>query len=125
MFVVLDLETTGLSSQEDTIIEIALVKIDRNTFEEVDRFSSFVQPGRDIPQIISQITNIFNEDVENAPTFSRLQQQVQDFIEDFPLIGHNIPFDIRFLESHGIDVSSNPSIDTFFSPTFCVQIWNL
>jgi DNA polymerase-3 subunit alpha (Gram-positive type) len=118
MFIVLDLETTGLSARDDSIIECAFVKIDRETFKEVDRFSSFVNPGRDIPGLITQITNIFERDVSSAPKFSELQDDIQDFIQGFPLIGHNIPFDVRFLESHGIDTSKNPYIDTFFLANF-------
>lgn len=118
MFIVLDLETTGLSAKDDTIIECAFVKIDRNTFEEIDRFSSFVNPWVEIPGLISQITNIFESDIEGAPKFWDIQDDIQDFIEWLPLIGHNIPFDIRFLEAHGIDTSKNPYIDTFFLANF-------
>ena len=98
MFIVLDLETTGLSARDDSIIECAFIKIDRESFQEIDRFTSFVNPGRDIPGLISQITNIFSEDLIDAPKFSDIQDDVQDFIEGLPLIGHNIPFDVRFLD---------------------------
>lgn len=118
MFIVLDLETTGLSAREDSIIEFAFIKFDRQTFQEIDRFTSFVNPNREVPPLISQITNIFNEDLEGAPDFAHVQDDIQDFIEGLPLIGHNIPFDIRFLESHGIDTSKNPYIDTFFLANF-------
>lgn len=114
MFIVLDLETTGLSARDDSIIEIALIKIRREDFSEVDRFHCFVNPERDIPVLISQITNIFDEDVQGAKKFHQIADEVQDFIEWFPLIWHNIPFDVRFLESHDIDTSKNPYIDTFF-----------
>jgi len=114
MLVVLDLETTGLSAKDDGIIEIALVKIKRDDFSEVDRFHCFIDPEREIPTLISQITNIFDSDVQGAKKFHEVSDEVQDFIEWFPLIWHNIPFDIRFLESHGIDTSKNPYIDTFF-----------
>lgn len=114
MFIVLDLETTGLSAKDDAIIEIALIKINREDFSEVDRFHCFVNPGREIPPLISQITNIFDEDVQDAKRFDQIADDVQDFIEWLPLIGHNIPFDVRFLESHDIDTSKNPYIDTFF-----------
>lgn len=114
MFIVLDLETTWLSPRDDTIIELAFVKIRREDFSIVDRFHCFVNPEREIPVLISQITNIFQSDVENAKKFHEIRDDVQDFIEWFPLIGHNISFDIRFLESHWIDTSKNPYIDTFF-----------
>lgn len=114
MFIVLDLETTGLSPRDDAIIEIALIKIDRQSFKEVDRFHCFVNPEREIPLLITQITNIFDDDVKDAKRFEEISDEVQDFIEWNPLIGHNISFDVRFLESHGIDTSKNPYIDTFF-----------
>jgi len=81
MFVVLDLETTGLSPKEDTIIECAFIKIDRKTFIEVDRYTSFINPKRDIPELISGITNIFDKDVEDAPVFSDVNGDIEDFIE--------------------------------------------
>ncbi len=118
MFIVLDLETTGLSAKDDEIIDIALVKINREDFLEVDRYTTFIRPNASIPALISQITNIFDDDVEDAPRFSDISDDVQDFIEGYPIIGHNIIFDIRFLESHGIDTSKNPSIDTFFLANF-------
>ncbi len=118
MFVVLDVETTWLSSVDDRIIEIALIKISPKDFREVDRISTFVNPEIPIPKMISQITTIFDTDVEEAPVFEDIREQIQEFIEDFPLIGHNIPFDIRFLESHGIVTTKNAKIDTFFLANF-------
>lgn len=126
MFIVLDLETTWLSAKDDAIIEIALIKIDRKDFSELDRFHCFVNPERPIPSLISQITNIFDHDVSGAKKFSYISDEVQDFIQGFPLIGHNISFDIRFLESHGIDTSKNPYIDTFFLANFlCYDLKSL
>lgn len=118
MFVVLDLETTWLSAKDESIIEIACIKIDRKTFEEIDRFHSFVQPDKDIPEFISQITNIFQSDLEDAPSFHHILPEIEDFIGWYPIIGHNISFDLRFLESHGVDISKNPPIDTFFLANF-------
>lgn len=126
MFIVLDLETTGLSPKEDSIIEYAFIKIDRQSFRECDRLTGFVNPQKPIPELISQITNIFDSDVENSPKFSNVLDEIQDFIEWFPIIGHNISFDARFLESHGIDLSKNPRIDTFFLANFlCHELKSL
>ena len=126
MFIVLDLETTWLSAAEDAIIECAFVKIDRKTFKEIDRYATFVNPGREIPELISGITNIFEKDIVDAPSFSDIRDEIQDFIEGYPLIWHNIPFDVRFLESHGIDTSKNPLIDTFFLANFlCYELKSL
>lgn len=126
MFVILDLETTGLSSNEDAIIECAFVKIERENFQEVDRYTTFVNPERDIPELISQITNIFDSDVARAPKFWDIRGDIEDFIQGLPLIGHNISFDISFLQSHGIDCSKNLCIDTFTLANFlCYDIKSL
>ncbi len=126
MFIVLDLETTGLSPREDTIIECAFIKINRETFREESRFTTYINPEREIPGLISQITNIFHKDVEDAPIFEQVLDEIQDFIEWFPLIWHNVSFDIRFLESHGVDCSKNPPIDTFFLANFlCYKLKSL
>lgn len=121
MFVVLDLETTGLSPKNDSIIEIACVKIDPISWEEIDRLHSYVNTSQEIPKLISQITGIFSEDIEGAPNFWDLRDDVEDFLRDMVLIGHNIPFDISFLESHGIELHANPRIDTFFLANFLVR----
>ena len=118
MYVVLDLETTGLDPLSDEIIEVACVKIDRKTFQEVDRWTSFIAPQNSVPELISQITHIFPDDLVGAPEFSEIRETLQEFIAGYPIIGHNISFDIRFLQSHGVDVSKNPKIDTFFFANF-------
>jgi len=63
MIVCFDLETTGLDKYTDKIIEVAMIKFDELTFEIIDSYSSFVDPEREIPEIISNITNIFDTDV--------------------------------------------------------------
>ena len=63
MLVCFDLETTGLDPKNDKIIEVALVKFDEKTFEIHDTFSTLVDPEMAIPELISNITNIFDEDV--------------------------------------------------------------
>lgn len=69
MFIVLDLETTGLSAKDDAIIEIACVKIERRSFKEVARFTSFIHPEREIPDFIQTLTHISAKDIEKAPVF--------------------------------------------------------
>jgi len=119
--VALDLETTGLDSSVDGIIEVALVKIDPETFEVQDVFQSFVNPEKPIPEIISQITSITMEMVENAPTFSQIQEQVSDFIGGAPILGHNTNFDRDFLLAFGIPLENNLVLDTFALANFLLR----
>lgn len=118
MFVVIDLETTWLSSREDEIIEIACIKIERETFKELDRYHCFVKPDKPIPSLISQITNIFDRDVEDSKSFEEIAGEVEDFIDGLPIVGHNISFDVGFLRENNIDVTNIPTIDTFFLANF-------
>lgn len=94
-FSVVDVETTGLGPANNNIIEIGLVKI--KNFKVIDRYNSFINPGRSIPPFITQFTGISNDDVYNAPFFEDLVKPLQDFLEDSVLVGHNLQFDISFL----------------------------
>jgi len=74
LIVALDLETTWVDSKNDKILEVALVKFDENTFEIIDTFSTLINPWIPIPEVISNITNIFDQDVVNAPFFDDEQK---------------------------------------------------
>jgi predicted DnaQ family exonuclease/DinG family helicase len=113
-FVALDVETTGLDAKKDRIIELGAVKY-RNG-REVDCYSSFVDPGCPVPEYISKITGIYDDDLEEAPLFGEILDQVEEFIGTFPICGHKVDFDISFLNAErgrsGRGEVSNSSIDT-------------
>lgn len=114
MIVAVDLETTGVESRKDKIIEIGLIKFNPTTFEVVDTFTTFINPWIPIPEIISNITNIFDSDVREAPFLDRdMCQKVADFIGEAPLLAHNTQFDREFLMAAGIDIQDNLVLDTF------------
>lgn len=118
MIICLDLETTGLDKYNDRIIEIALVKFDERTFEVIDTFSSLVSPWIPIPDVISNITNIYDEDLIWAPKLDELKKDIIAFIWDLPILWHNITFDIDFFINNWIPVDSNIKLDTFFLANF-------
>ena len=118
MIIWFDLETTGLDKNNDKIIEIALVKFDENTFEIIDTYSTFINPQIPIPDLISNLTNIHDWDVENAPTIDEVKQEVLDFIGNTALLWHNIFFDRDFFVKNNIHVEHNNLIDTFFLANF-------
>ena len=95
-YVVLDCETSGLSPTTNDIIEIALIKYVNG--ELVDTFSTLVAPSCPISSRITAITGITNADLKNAPPAEEVIPNVWSFIEGFVLVGHNIPFDIKFLK---------------------------
>lgn len=94
-FTVVDVETTGVSAKYNNVIEIGSVKIEN--LEIKDRFSSFINPARDIPFYITNLTGITNDDVYDAPMFSDIAYEFKNFMQDSVLVGHNINFDYSFL----------------------------
>lgn len=113
MIIALDLETTGLDNIHDSILEVALVKFDPQTFEIIDTFSSLVNPEVEIPELITNITNISESDVIDSPIWSEIQDSVEDFIWNCPILGHNTQFDSWFLRSNGIELRNTIELDTF------------
>ncbi len=108
--VALDIETTGLDSLRDAIIEIGAVKYDGH--QVVERWQSLINPQRMIPAQITQLTGITNEMVRDAPPIKAVIQQFTDFVGDLPVVGHNVRFDLGFLNVH-TKFTRNPVNDTF------------
>ena len=90
-YVVYDLETTGLSSQYNEIIEIAAAKVKHGMI--VDEFSSYVKPKRPINEFITELTSITNDDVRMAEPIEIVLPRFQAFIENTVLVAHNASFD--------------------------------
>lgn len=105
MFVSLDLETTGFDPNLDKIIEFGAVKFDLTGAKETLKF--FVNPGVTLPKIITHITNIKDSDLKDAPPFEDKRAEVQAFIGNLPIIGHNIKFDLAFLEANKIEIKNS------------------
>jgi predicted DnaQ family exonuclease/DinG family helicase len=94
-FVALDLETTGLDNKNDRIMEIGAVKYLGG--RPAGEFTTFVNPKMPIPAAITTLTGIRDADVASAPSFESIAASLLDFIVDLPLCGHQIEFDINFL----------------------------
>lgn len=94
-YVVVDIETTGLSPQYDEIIEIAAIKY--KSGEKVDLFSTLVKPEYEIDEYITELTGITNEMVATAPKIADCIGYFKEFIGNEIIIGYNVNFDINFL----------------------------
>ena len=107
-YVVLDVETTGLfPKRADRVVEIALIRVDAlgNVIEE---FETLINPNRDLgPTYIHGITG---EDVLRAPSFEDIGRQLLDRVEAATLIGHNIRFDLAFLNAEFSRLNCSPRI---------------
>lgn len=108
--VALDLETTGLDTQQDAIIEIGAVRFSNRRVE--DEFKSLVNPGKQIPNFITQLTGITNAMVKNAPRIDEVIGDLEEFVGDLPVLGHNVKFDLGFVRQQGI-LKYNEGLDTY------------
>ncbi len=109
-YVALDLETTGLQSERDAILEIGAVKFRGD--EVLDTWSSLVNPNRPIPHKIERLTGISQSQVERAPALHSLLPALMRFVGENPMVGHNIQFDRAFLQRAGYSAMP-PALDTF------------
>lgn len=94
--VFLDLETTGMNIVTDRIVEIALIKVFPDGKEEEKVYR--INPGVDIPENVSKIHGIYNEDVKDKPVFKEVARTIAAFIEGCDFAGFNSNrFDIPLL----------------------------
>ena len=108
--VALDIETTGLDSQKDAIIEIGAVRFSGRRVE--DEWSTLIHPGRPIPPYITQLTGITDQMVLQAPPIKSVIRELANFVNDDPILGHNVGFDLSFLRRYGI-LQLNETVDTY------------
>jgi DNA polymerase III epsilon subunit family exonuclease len=92
--VVIDTETTGTDPKMSDLVEIAAVKIKGTKI--VDRWSTFVNPGR--PIVGNQMHGITDKDVKGAPSPKEAADKLLDFVGDGLIVGHNVGFDLGFIE---------------------------
>lgn len=104
-FVVFDIETTGLSKTDDEITEIGAVKVSGGKI--TDRWSTFVNPGRPIPEKIVKLTSITDEMVADAPKINEILGEFLEFCHGCVLVAHNAKFDTGFIKQaakkHGFE----------------------
>jgi len=96
-FVAFDLETTGLSSRTDRIIEIGAVVLKNG--QEIDRFQTFVDPERKLDRKIVDLTGITDEMLAGAPKIEEVLPKFLDFIGNRVLVAHNSDFDTGFIRA--------------------------
>ena len=100
-FIILDIETTGLSRHIHKITEFAGINVKWNKsageFRISDKFSTLINPLIEIPPFITKLTGITNEMVEDAPIFSDIAQDIRNFIGGNTIVAHNTTFDFNFL----------------------------
>jgi DNA polymerase III epsilon subunit family exonuclease len=111
-FVVFDLETTGLDSTKHEIIEIAAIRVNRDS-EKHDTIQSLVKPSKKIPKKIVEITGITQDMIDrDGEALDHALNEFVEFVGDLRLVSFNAPFDMAFLnvatEKCGVKPFKNP-----------------
>lgn len=122
--VIVDIETTGFSVLNDSIIEICALKIKNNKIE--DEFSSLVRPNKPVPSFISNLTGITNEMLKDAIECRSALKNFCNFIQTNPIVGHNIRFDLSFINKNLEQFYNNTLPNNFFDTlALARKIYNL
>ncbi|MCL1905882.1 MAG: exonuclease domain-containing protein [Clostridiales bacterium] len=100
-YVIVDVETTGLDAAADELIEIAAVKVRRGLI--VEDFSTFVKAEQPIPPYISNLTGIYDEMLEQAPSPRQAIDMLAAFIGTADIAAHNASFDSAFIHRYWPD----------------------
>jgi len=115
-FTILDVETTGLSSLNgDRVIEIAALKIRDNKVS--GKFETFVDPQRELSYEAFLVNGITDEMLKGAPKAREILPELMAFIGDSVIVGHNVKFDLNFINNE-LDLvghtkwDSHPAMDT-------------
>jgi len=96
-YVAFDLETTGLSSRDDKIIEIGAVLMENG--RELDRFQTFVDPGMKLSRDTTELTGITDGMLRGAPKLEEVFPKFLEFVGGRVLVAHNADFDTGFIRA--------------------------
>ncbi|MEI7556564.1 exonuclease domain-containing protein [Candidatus Chlorohelix sp.] len=116
VYVALDIESTGGGeTDQGEIIEVAAIRFrleEGGVARILERWQTLVRPRNPIPYKITHLTGIRQTDVEHAPTFNEIREKLQQFLGNFPLVGHSIESDFAFLSRQEFRVTNIP-LDTY------------
>ena len=105
------IETTGIITSTDKIVEIAALKIDKNNIKSL--FHQIINPEKEIDKNISKIIGYSNEELKKYPKITEINERFINFINSSTLIGHNNDFIFGFLNKELNVEISNQKIDVF------------
>ena len=113
-YVVFDTETTGFNAGYDQMIEIGAVKIKEGAI--IDRFDELINPGKHIPDKITELTCITDDMVKDCDNEENVTKRFLEWTGNLPMVAHNAKFDISFIESsmrkYNLGEFKNTVIDT-------------
>ena len=112
--VILDTETTGISSRDHRIVEIGCIEmIDRKLTGNT--FHVYINPEKQLDQEVINIHGLTNAFLADKPTYDAVAQPFYDFIKGAELVIHNAPFDVGFINMENARLKrGNPGLVTDF-----------
>ncbi|MDB5225167.1 MAG: polC [Candidatus Adlerbacteria bacterium] len=96
-YAIVDTETTGMSPAHGGIIEIGILRVEDGRV--VKKYHSLIRPERRISHVIMGITGISNEELENAPTFDQVSEDIREMLDGAVFVAHNARFDYAFIKA--------------------------
>ncbi len=97
LFAVIDVETTGGGINGNRLTEICIVLL-RGT-EVIDKFTSLINPEKEIPRQITALTGIDNKMVADAPRFHEVAKKIEELTREAIFVAHNVNFDYNVLRN--------------------------
>lgn len=109
-FSIVDVETTGLNSIRDRIIEIAVITVDNGKIKHT--FKTLVNPDVPIPPEITRLTGITDSKLKNAPGFYDISDHLYSLLHGGIIAAHHARFDYGFLKQefmrYGTEFTAKP-----------------
>lgn len=110
-YVVVDIETNGLSADSSEIIEIAAIRYTDGI--KVDSFSTLIKPSRKIDRFITNLTGITDSMVADAPQIENAIWAFYSYAGSDILVGYNVNFDVNFLYDNLMGCYGIPLTNSF------------
>jgi len=96
-YAIVDTETTGVSAARGQIIEIGILRVEGGKL--VKTFKSLINPGRLLSHTIAGITGITDAELEAAPYFEDIAEEIYEMLSGAVLVAHNARFDYSFIKA--------------------------
>lgn len=109
MYACLDIETTGLNPKNDDVIEIGIITFDNEKI--IKEWRTFIKCPIKLPEFTKRLTGITDDMLKDAPLLSEVEAEMREILQDFPIMGHFIFFDLNFLAEKKIRLL-NKQLDT-------------
>jgi predicted DnaQ family exonuclease/DinG family helicase len=107
-----DIESTGTNPREDAIIEVGIVRFSADG-TILRTYSTLVRPTVPLPPEIAEITGITEAMLRDAPRMDSLRTAIMEELSGAVLVGHNVEFDLSFMDAAGLPLAGRTAIDTF------------